>query len=114
MKPIRLDMQQRRQLEQRRHQTHDKRLAERLSAVLWAADGRPRYEIAALLGRSVRQVSDWLRLFRNKGVDALCTLHYKGDPGRLTPRQVRALKKEIQTGRFHCSDQVRDWLEQTF
>jgi hypothetical protein len=34
MKPIRLDAQQRQDLQRRRHQTPDKRLYERLSAVL--------------------------------------------------------------------------------
>src|SRR4051794_38227347 len=113
MKPIHLDPKTRQELQRRRRQTHDKRVYERLSAVLWIAKGKSRYEVADLLGRSYRQLSDWLRLFRNKGLDALCTLHYKGDPGRLTPQQVRALKQEIQTGRFHSSDQVRHWLEET-
>jgi hypothetical protein len=52
MKPIPLDPQQRRELERRRHQSHDKRIYERLSAVLWVADGRTRVEVADLLGRN--------------------------------------------------------------
>jgi transposase len=62
----------------------------------------------------VRQVAEWLRLFRNQGLDALCTLPYKGDPGRLTPRQVARLQEEIKTGRFHTADQIRPWVEETF
>ena len=42
MKPIHLDPQQRRELERRRHQTPDKRIYERLSAVLWVADAKTR------------------------------------------------------------------------
>jgi transposase len=107
MKPIHLDPQQRRELERRRHATHDKRIFERLSAVLWVADGKARFEVADLLGRSVRQLAEWLRLFRNRGLDALCTLHHRGDPGNLSARQVERLKQEISTGRFRNSDQVR-------
>lgn len=114
MKPIRLDSQQRQELERRRRQTHDKRVAERICAVLWAADGRTRFDIADLLGRSRRQIGAWLRLFRNKGIDALCATHYQGDPGKLTARQVEQLKQEIKTGRFHNSDQIRHWTEETF
>ena len=84
MKPIQLDPQQRQELQRRRHQTHDKRLYERLSAVLWVADGKTRFEVADLLGCSVRQLAEWLRLFRNRGLDALCTLHHQGDPGNLS------------------------------
>jgi hypothetical protein len=79
MKPIHLHPQQRRELEHRRHQTHDKRIYQRLSAVLWVAEGKTRSEVADLLGRSVRQLADWLRLFRNRGLDALCTLHHRGE-----------------------------------
>ena len=74
MKPIQLDPQQRQELERRRHDTHDKRIYERLCAVLWVADGKTRFEVADLLGCSVRQLADWLRLFRNRGLDTLCTL----------------------------------------
>lgn len=46
MKPIHLDLPQRQELERPRRQTHDKRIFERISAVLWAADGMTRFEIA--------------------------------------------------------------------
>ena len=107
MKPIHLDPQQRQELQRRRRQTHDKRLYERLSAVLWVADGKTRFEVADLLGRSVRQLAEWLRLFRNRGLEALCTLHHQGDPGNLSAGQVERLKEEISTGRFRNSDQIR-------
>jgi transposase len=114
MKLIHLDAHQRQELELRRHQTQNKRIYERLSAVLWVADGKDRFDVADLLGCSVRQVAEWLRIFRNQGIDALCTLHYRGDPGKLTPQQVQRLKEEIRTGRFHTADQIRQWVEETF
>jgi transposase len=114
MKPIHLDRQQWEELHRRRRQTHDRRVYERLSAVLWVADGMTRFEVADLLGRSVRQLAEWLRLFRNHGLDALCTLHHRGDPGNLTAAQVERLKQEISTGRFRTSDQVRLWVEELF
>jgi transposase len=62
----------------------------------------------------VRQLADWLRLFRNRGLDALCTLHHRGDPGNLSAGQVERLKEEISTGRFRNADQVRLWVEEVF
>jgi transposase len=114
VKPIHLEPQQRQELQRRRHETHDKRLYERLSAVLWIADGKTRFEVADLLGCSVRQLAEWLRLFRNRGVEALCTLHHHGDPGNLSASQLEQLKQEIGTGRFRHSDQIRLWIEETF
>jgi transposase len=109
-----LEAPQRQAIERRRQQTRDYRLARRLSALLWRADGKTGPEIAQLLGVGARTVRNWLRLYRKKGLEALCILHYKGDPGELTSSQAEQLKAEIQSGRFRCARQVREWLQATF
>ncbi len=114
MKPIQLTPEQRQEIDRRRKASHDRRLYERLTAVLAVAAGRPRVDVADLLGVSLTQLGEWLRVFRNQGLDALCTLHNKGDPGNLTAQQVEQLKNEIHTGRFRNSDQIRHWLAETF
>jgi transposase len=114
MKIIRLTAQQRQKIRERRRQADDRRIFQRLSALLWIDEGRTREEVAELLGVSSRQVGDWLRIFRNKGLDELCTLHYRGDPGRLRPAQVERLRQEIAKGGFHNADQVRGWIEGQF
>src|SRR3954451_23058122 len=114
MTTIRLTPQQRRDVSDRRRHAQDRRVYQRLSAVLWSEDGRSREEIADLLGVSTRQVGQWLRIFRNKGLDELCTLHYQGDPGRLGPAQVGRLKQEIAKGVFHNAEQIRIWVEASF
>src|SRR3954453_11736261 len=113
MKTIRLTPQQRKDIGERRRHAPDRRVYQRVSAVLWSDDGRTREEIAGLVGVSTRQVGQWLRIFRNKGLDQLCTLHYQGDPGRLRPAQVERLKQEIATGVFHNAEQVRTWVQDT-
>ena len=90
---VALDTPQRKRIERRRRQTRDYRLAMRLSAVLWRDDGQTESDIAHLLGVGERTVRNWLRLYRKKGLDALCILHYKGDPGELTSSQAEQLKK---------------------
>jgi transposase len=114
MKTIRLTPQQRQDISERRRHAPDRRVYQRLSAVLWSDEGRSREEIADLLGVSTRQVGQWLRIFRNKGLDELCTLHYRGDPGRLRPAQAERLKQEIATGVFHNAEQVRTWVQETW
>src|SRR6059058_3186373 len=114
MKTIQLTPRQRKEISERRRQAQDRRVYQRLSAVLWSDDGRTREEIAELVGVSTRQVGQWFRIFRNKGLDELCTLHYQGDPGRLGPAQVDRLKQEIEKGVFHSAEQIRTWVEATF
>src|SRR3954466_12821035 len=107
MKTVRLTPQQRKDIGDRRRHAPDRRIYQRLSAVLWSDQGRSREEIADLLGVSSRQVGQWLRIFRNKGLDELGTLHYQGDPGRLGSAQVEQLKQEIAKGAFLNADQIR-------
>jgi len=114
MKAIVLTPEQRQAIEQRRKDSLDRRIYQRLTAVLAVAAGHTRAEVAQLLGVGLTQLGAWLRIFRNKGLDALCTLHYQGDPGKLTPHQVAQLKETISTGCFRNSDQIRHWLETTF
>jgi transposase len=98
----------------RRHYTLDKRVANRLSAVLWVADGRTGREVGDLLGVTPRQVRKWLHRFRTRGLDALCTLECQGDPGKLRPAQLERLKDEIATGRFLSAQQICGWVAETF
>src|SRR5437588_7310533 len=114
MKTIQLTPRQRKDISDRRRQAQDRRIYQRLSAVLWSDDGRTREEIARLAGVSTRQVGQWFRIFRNKGPDELCTLHSRGDPGRLGPAQVERIKQEIKKGVFHNAEQVRTRVEATF
>jgi transposase len=109
-----LEVPQRKAIQRRRRQTRDYRLGMRLSTLLWRDDGKTEPEIAYLLGVCERTVRNWLRLFRKRGLEAVCILHYKGDPGELTSTQAEHLKAEIQTGRFRCARQVRAWLQAAF
>ncbi len=114
MKPILLAAEQRKAIERRRKETLDRRIYQRLTAILAVAGGKTREEVAELLGVSLTQLGEWLRVFRNEGLEALCTLHNKGDPGNLTPHQVEQLKAQVSTGCFRNSDQIRSWIQSSF
>jgi transposase len=114
MKTIQLTPRQRKDLSDRRRHAPDRRIYQRLCAVLWSDEGLSREAIADLLGVSTRQVGQWLRIFGNKGLDQLCTRHYRGDPGLLGPAHLGRLKQEIAKGAFHHAEQVRTWVEQTW
>src|SRR5947208_1196039 len=91
MKPIELTAEQRKEIERRRKETLDRRVYQRLTAVLASAADKTREEVAELLGVSLSQLGEWLRVFRDEGLDALCEIHNKGDPGKLKPNQIARL-----------------------
>ena len=114
MRPITLTAEQRKEIERRRKESLDRRVYQRLTAVLAVAAGKTREEVAELLGVSLSQLGEWLRVFRNEGLESLCEIHNKGDPGNLTANQTAQLKTQVSTGCFRSSHQIRHWVESTF
>src|SRR5437764_6627540 len=104
MKPIVLTAEQQKEIERRRKGTLERRVYQRLTAVLAVAAGKTREEVAELLGVSLSQLGKWLRVFRNEGLEALGAMHNKGDPGNLNPQQMAQLKSQVSTGCFRNSD----------
>jgi transposase len=76
-----LDTLSRKKIEKRRREQTDARIHQRLSALLWLNKGYCTDEVAQLLDVCPRTVRNWVALFQTKGLDALCSLEYKGDPG---------------------------------
>jgi transposase len=76
-----LDTLLRKKVEKLRRQEKDVRRHNRLSALLWLAQGRSPVEVAHLLGVSSHTVRNWLDLYQRGGLERLLTLEYQGDPG---------------------------------
>ena len=76
-----LDTLLRKKIEKRRREQKDARLHQRLSALLWLNKGYSTDQVAELLEVCPRTVRNWVALFQEEGLDALCNLEYKGDPG---------------------------------
>src|SRR4051794_25581601 len=93
MKPIVLSDEQRKEIERRRKETLDRRVYQRLTAVLAVASGKSREEVAELLGVSLSQLGEWLRVFRN---GARRPLH---PPLQRRPRQAHAPPGPATRGR---------------
>ena len=74
MTSIVLTAAQRKQIERRCKKTLDRRIYQRLTAVLAVAAGHPPEEIANMLGVDLTQQTQWLRVFLNDGLEALCIL----------------------------------------
>ena len=72
MKPIVLTPEQHKEIARRRKETLDRRIYQRLTAVLAISAGKSRDEVAEWLGICLSQLGEWLRVFRNEGLDALC------------------------------------------
>ena len=74
MTSIVLTPERRKQIERRRKKTLDRRVYQRLTAVLAVAAGHLPEEVASMLGVDLTQQAQWLRAFLNEGLETLCML----------------------------------------
>jgi transposase len=79
--PYKLETIERKRVEKRRRESKDSRIHRRLSALLWLDKGYGIEEVAELLDVCPRTIRNWLALYQQHGLDGLCSLEYKGDPG---------------------------------
>jgi len=114
MAVLTLTTAQRQDIEQRRHRTDRKRVADRLAALLWLADGETEKEVGRRLGVDRKTVGEWVQTFRAHGIDGLCTLNYQGDPGELSVEQIAECKAEAAKGTFRSAKQIAAWIKERF
>jgi transposase len=78
---FRLQTLERKKVEKFRRRERDVRIHRRLSALLWLDKGHTPQQVAELLDVCPRTVHDWVALYQDQGLEALCSLDYQGDPG---------------------------------
>jgi transposase len=99
----------------RRYKTEKNvRFRERLHCLLLKAQGYSNQEVARLLQVRRETITDWLHLYEDGGLDALCRLEVGGSEGLLNPEQTKQLLTELDTHRFQCAKQVAAWVEEEF
>lgn len=86
-----LTRSQREELWRRYKQTDERRVAERVHAILLLDEGRSAHEVSAILHLHPKTLKRWIRIFAASGIDALCTLNYVGNLPSLTPTQLQHL-----------------------
>lgn len=112
---VTLTPEQRADIEARIRATSDRAVADRLRAVLYKADGYSHQEIAYLLQlKSINTVTNWLRIFVEQGLDALCTFRYGGSEPRLDEEQRFRLVIELKTNIYNTAQQVTAWVKEQF
>lgn len=88
---------------------------ERLGVIKKALEGATIKALAEDFSRSQQTIKDWIRKFREGGIDELLTKRKGNGPAsRLTPEVKEALEKELEKGKHRTAKQVWAWLEENF
>src|SRR6476620_6838314 len=84
-----LTRSQREDLWRRYKQTSDRRVAERVHAILLLDEGRSAHDVGAILHLHPKTLKRWVRIFATAGVEALCSFNYVGNTSWLTDTQIQ-------------------------
>jgi transposase len=110
-KQFSLSRRQRDDMWRRYKQTDDRRIAERLHAILLLDAGQNAQSVCTILHIHSNTLKRWIKLFVNGGEAALTTLHYAGGEGNLTQAELEQfttwLDAEVRT-----TVEAIAWLEQ--
>jgi transposase len=108
-----LSRKQRDDLERRYKQTAERRISERIQAILLLDAGHNREQVARILHLNPKTITRWLRIFVHHGIDTLCTLHSGGNDANLTPPEQAELIIWLDAG-VRSTKEAIAWVETTF
>lgn len=102
------------QLKLTHKQTREKRLADRIKAVLMVHFGFTYEQITQALLLDEVTVRRYFKQFQEKGIDGLLEYHYSGGQTRLTATQEAALKIYLRDNTRRSAKEVVDYVEKTY
>ena len=108
-----LTRSQRDDLWRRYKQTTERRVAERLHAILLLDEGRSASDVSAILHLHPKTLKRWIKLFVASGVDGLCTFQYVGGEGWMTTEQLEQFTTWLDDA-VRSTKEAIAWVEQQF
>jgi len=101
-------------LREAHRQTRDKRLADRIKAVLALAAGHEYVEIAEILLLDETTLRRYVERFQQDGVDGLLESRYSGGASDLTTVQQQELTKYLEANTFPTASAVSAYIEKKY
>ena len=95
-------------------QTREKKLADRIKAILYLHFGLTYVEIAKLLLFDETTIRRYLQKYQEKGVDGLLECHFLGGKSRLTILQERKLKRYFKINTPQTSLEAAGYIHKTY
>src|SRR5215207_434888 len=108
-----LGRSQREDMWRRFKQVDDRRVAERLHAILLLDSGQNAYSVSAILHIHPKTLKRWVKAFATGGYDALTSFNYVGGDGWLTDEQQQQFTTWLDAD-VRSTAEASAWVEQQF
>ena len=111
MHKINLNKRELLKLKKLKQETTEKRVFRRLQCIKLAAEGKEYKEIAGITGVCADTVTDWIKLFSNKGIEGLRQLDFKGKRQSKIDDYVNQIKADIGNNMISTLAELQEWLK---
>jgi transposase len=108
-----LSRNQRDELERRYKQTRERRISERMQAILLLDAGHNREQTARILQVSPKTITRWVRIFVHAGLETLCTLPEGNTDAALTAEQQAQFRVWLDAA-VRTTKEAIAWVATTF
>lgn len=95
-------------------QEKNPRFRERLQCLLLKDRGHTNTDVADILQVVRETITDWLNLYQDGGLEALCRLETGGSDAYLNAEQIAQLTAELDKNVFQTAKQVAAWVQEQF
>ena len=104
---------QRDEMRRRWKQTSERRIADRIQAILLLDGGRNAGEVAEILHVNPKTIKRWVKTFAQHGLDELCSLKYEGSTSVMTAEQLARLETWLGES-VRTTKEAIAWVEAEF
>ncbi|MBU3925508.1 helix-turn-helix domain-containing protein [Patescibacteria group bacterium] len=89
----------------------NKRIFRRLQCLELSHKGKECKEIADITGVCVDTITDWIKLYLNKGIIGLCHLDFKNKRQSKIDDYADKINKDVKNNMISTLSELQDWLK---
>ena len=95
-------------------QEKNKRIFRRLQCLVLSHQGKEYKEIADITGVCVDTVTDWIKLYLDKGISGLCQLNFKDKRQSKINDYIDKIKEDVKNNMIFTLSELQDWIKNNY
>lgn len=101
-------------LRKRRHTEKNKTIADRLQCIYLAHTGKGNKEIAALLAINKNSVTNWIKIYREKGLETLCRPENFDRRSSPFDQYIEKIRQDITDNTIATLAELQAWIKNKY
>lgn len=114
MYKIKLSQTELKELKRRKKRERNTKMYCRLQSVYLAHKGRDNKEIIEILGVNKNSVTDWIKIYCEKGIDELCKpIEYNRRSAKID-NYIDKIKQDVKDNTISTIAELQDWIKKKY